>query len=207
MIKTTVDFAFIRIWILEAASKNTGTEMKLTKLFAVAMLALLSLPLFAQETHTNFQPGRNIQLGVGYGLPYGGILGVGVDMYVFEKLALSLGFGSFVNSAGFEAGLKYQLGNMQSQWRPEAILLYGTNGILPSDDVISQTEVYNGISAGLGTQAMFGKKRQHGLDAGVTYVVTSGLYQRLKELEDYDLETSSPLGFYLGYRFAFELKY
>lgn len=172
------------------------------------MLALLILPLFGQDNQTYFQPGRNINLGVGYGLPYGGVLGLGVDMYVFEKLALSLGIGSFVNSAGFEAGLKYQLGSMQSQWRPEAILLYGTNGILlPDSDTVSQTEVYNGISAGLGTQAMFGQKRQHGLDAGLTYVISSGLYKRLEELEGYDLKPSSRLGFYLGYRFAFELKY
>ncbi len=181
--------------------------MNLTKICVVILLALLTLPLFAQELEYRFQPGRNINLGAGYGLPYGG-LGFGMDMYVFEKLAVNLGIGSLGHSAGFEAGLKYLLGDLHSQWRPEATLLYGVNGLLPADDdEVSQTEVYNGITAGLGVQAMFGKNRRHGLDAGATYVVSSGLYKRLEELEGYEFELNSRLGFYLGYRFAFELKY
>lgn len=182
--------------------------MKLKKIYLLTLLTLLMLPFFAQDMEDYpFQPGRHINIGAGYGLPYGGV-GFGMDMYVFEKLAVNLGIGSLGQSAGFEAGLKYLLGDLQSQWRPQAILLYGVNGLLPADnDEVSQTEVYNGLSAGLGVQGMFGKKRRHGLDAGATYVVSSGLYKRLEELEGYEFKFSSRFGFYLGYRFAFELKY
>jgi len=54
---------------------------------------------------------------------------------------------------------------------------------------------------------MFGKKRRHGLDFGVTYVISSGLFKRLEELEGYELGASSRFGFYLGYRYAFQFLY
>ncbi len=177
------------------------------KIVVLLAIALLSGLCAAQEKSSTFQPGRYGTLGLGYGLPYGGY-GLSVDMYVFEPLALTVSIGSFIQSAGLEVGVKYLHGDASKLWRPQVILLYGVNGLLPSDTTsVEQTEVFNGITAGLGSQFMFGKKRRHGLDLGLTYVVSSALYKRLEELEGYEFDVSSRLGFYLGYRFAFEFRY
>ncbi len=177
------------------------------KLCAIFLLALLFGLCAAQESEFTFQPGRYGTLGFGYGIPYGGY-GFSADMYIFDQLALTVDVGSFLYAAGYELGLKYLHGDASKLWRPQAILLYGVNGIIPYTNAdVNQTEVFNGFTAGLGCQLMFGKKRKHGLDAGATFIVSSGLYKRLEELEGYDFDVSSRLGFYLGYRYAFQFLY
>ncbi|HNU53528.1 MAG TPA: hypothetical protein PLK21_02985 [Candidatus Syntrophosphaera sp.] len=182
-----------------------------SKKTCVLLLALLLASLCAaqEQPDFSFQPGRYGTLGFGYGLPYGGY-GFSADMYIFDQLALTVDAGTLLYAAGYELGLKYLHGNAGKLWRPQAILLYGVNGIIPynfSNTEVVQTEVYNGFTAGLGSQFMFGKKRRHGLDFGVTYVISSGLFKRLEELEGYELGASSRFGFYLGYRYAFQFLY
>ncbi|MDD4223999.1 MAG: hypothetical protein PHD87_05375 [Candidatus Cloacimonetes bacterium] len=180
------------------------------KICALIFLLLLAGLCAAQEQpDLTFQPGRYGTLGFGYGIPYGGY-GFSADMYVFDQLALTVDVGTFLYAAGYELGLKYLYGNAGSLARPQAIVLYGVNGIIPYDypnAEVTQTEVYNGFTADLGCQFMFGKTRRHGLDAGITCVLSSGLYKRLEELEGYDFDVSSRLGAYLGYRFAFQFLY
>jgi hypothetical protein len=157
-----------------------------------------------------FSPGKQGTLGVGYGFPYGGY-GFSADLYFLDNLALSVGVGTFLYSAGYELGVKYLHGTSQKTWRPQAMILYGINGIIIADSTYigNIREAYPGFTIGVGSQFMFGQKKKHGLDVGVTYVLSSGLYKRLKELEDMQifLESSSRFGFYLGYRYAFEFKY
>ena len=182
-----------------------------SKKTCVLLLALLLASLCAaqEQPDFSFQPGRYGTLGFGYGLPYGGY-GFNADMYIFDQLALTVDVGTLLYAAGYELGIKYLHGNAGKLWRPQAILLYGVNGIIPynfSNTEVVQTEVYNGFTAGLGSQFMFGKKRRHGLDFGVTYVISSGLFKRLEELAGYELGASSRFGFYLGYRYAFQFLY
>ena len=177
------------------------------KLCLLVLSTLLACLCAAQEQGVPFQPGRRGTLGFGYGIPYGGY-GFSVDMYVFDQVALTVDVGTYLHAAGYELGIKYLQGNAGSLWRPQAVLLYGVNGIIPyTNPDVAQTEVFNGITAGLGSQFMFGQKRKHGLDVGATFVVSSGLFKRLEELSGYEFDVSSRLGFYLGYRYAFEFLY
>lgn len=177
------------------------------KIILLLLIALLFGICAAQEQGPAFQPGRYGTVGLGYGIPYGGY-GFSVDMYVFEPLALTVDIGSFIQSAGLEVGVKYLHGDASKLCRPQVVILYGVNGLLTNDyPGVAQTEVFNGITAGLGSQFMFGKTHRHGLDIGLTYVISSGLYKRLEELEGYEFDISSRLGFYLGYRFAFQFLY
>ena len=175
----------------------------------ILLLLLAGLCAAQEQPDLTFQPGRYGTLGFGYGIPYGGY-GFSADMYLFDQIALTVDAGTFLYAAGYELGVKYLLGNSNSLARPQAIILYGVNGIIPynyPNAGVTQTEVFNGFTTGLGCQLMFGQKRQHGLDAGVTYVISSGIYKRLEELEGYELNVSSRLGFYLGYRYAFQFLY
>ena len=176
----------------------------------VLAFALLSY-CYAQSDLIGYgtPPSKKGGLGVGYGFPYGG-LGLAADVYFLDNMAFTLAVGTLGYTAGYEIGAKYLLGSSQKTWRPEAILLYGVNGVIVADGTAigDIREAYLGLTAGAGSQFMFGKSKKHGFDAGVTYVISSGMYKRIKELEDLSvyLETSSRFGFYLGYRFAFDFK-
>lgn len=153
---------------------------------------------------------RSGSLGLGYGLPYGG-LGVNADVYIFEPVALTVGVGSFGYTAGYEIGAKYFYGPPQKTWRPQAVLLYGINSVLiaemdPEPDI---REAFMGFSIGIGSQFMFGKAKKHGFDIDVFYVLSSGVFDRIKELDElgYQFEDMTRFKFSLGYRYAFDLKF
>lgn len=154
-------------------------------------------------------PGKKGSIGVGYGIPYGG-LGVNGDIYFGDNLALTVGIGSFGYTAGYELGAKYFYGSPEKTWRPTAVVLYGINGVLMLEGVTQDIrEAFNGISAGIGSQFMFGKSKHHGFDLGVLYILTSGVFKRMEELEDdgYSFAKTNRFSYYLGYRYAFNLKF
>lgn len=157
-----------------------------------------------------YSPDKKGSLGLGFGTPYGG-LGINADVYFFDSVALSAGVGSFGYTAGYELGIKYFYGSSQKTWRPQLLLFYGINGIIlvdrdPEEDI---REAFPGFTIGLGSQFMFGKKRQHGFDIGVLYVLSSGMFKRMDELEqqNYLFEEVNRFKFSLGYRYAFDFKY
>lgn len=180
--------------------------------FTIAIMLLLGTLAFAQDDWfgDSSTPGRSGSLGLGFGLPYGG-LGFNADVYVFDPVALTVGIGSFGYTAGYEVGAKYFYGSPQKTWRPQAVLLYGINGIIiaerdPEPDI---REAFMGFSIGVGSQFMFGKEKRHGFDFDVLYVLSSGMFKRRDELEEqgYQFEEISRFKLSLGYRYAFDLKF
>jgi len=184
------------------------------KFFGLILLVLLAaLPLWAEEVEAPPEPfmARSGSIGLGYGIPYGGKLGVNADVYFFDAAALTVGFGSYGHTAGYALGLKYLHGSSRDLWRPQALLLYGVNKALtirrvPEGDLF---ESHSGFTLGLGSQFMFGKARRHGFDADLLVVVTSTAFKRLDELEEqgYNISGVSRFSFSLGYRYAFDVKF
>jgi hypothetical protein len=184
-----------------------------TGYFAITLVFLLTaLCCQAQSTDPEQYTFSNKRacLGAGYGIPYGG-MGLAVDMYFFDSVALSAGVGSYGYAPGWEIGLKYLYGSSQKTWRPTALLIFGINGAInyprePEDDI---REACTGFTAGLGSQFMFGKKKQHGFDIGILYIVSSGVFKRIEywEGQGYHFQDYSRVSPFLGYRFAFDLKY
>jgi hypothetical protein len=187
------------------------------RFLAAALLLLLPAALcHAQGMEIGMMTERrtNATVGLGFGIPYGG-LGVSSDVFLLESGAVTIGIGSFGYTLGRELGIKYLYGSRDRLWSPEAALYYGTNGILVSDipNVLEVKESYLGFTAGIGSRFMFGRKRQHGLDLDLLYIVSSGLFKRVDDLNAY-LETygyrindSGRWKFSLGYRYSFDLKF
>lgn len=185
--------------------------LKKLTLSLVLILVLVALcPAQDVLGDMSYTPDKKGSLGLGFGIPYGG-LGINADVYFFDSVALSAGVGSFGYTAGYELGIKYFYGSSQKTWRPQAVLFYGINGIIlverdPEEDI---REAFPGFTVGLGSQFMFGRKKRHGFDIDVLYVLSSGMFKRMDELEQlgYQFEEVSRLKFSLGYRFAFDIKY
>lgn len=185
--------------------------MKTSILLALALL--LAAPGLAQNALESLapSPGRSGSLGLGYGIPYGGKLGVNADVYFFDAAALTAGIGSYGYTAGYAVGAKYFHGSPQKFWRPQALLVYGINRVLVvQDSVAGDThEPFSGFTLGLGSQFMFGQARRHGFDVDLLYVVSSGIYRRLEDLEQqgYSVPSVGRFSFSVGYRYAFDLKF
>ncbi len=186
--------------------------MNLRTSLLLLLAVLLAAPCFGQNGEVDLAPplARRGGLGLGYGVPYGG-LGLNADISVFDALAVTAGVGSYGHSAGYAVGVKYLHGSPLKTWRPQAILLYGINRVLVLKDPVAgdRGEAFTGFTAGLGSQLMFGKAKRHGLDFDVLFLISSGFYKRIQELEEqgYTISNSSRFTFSLGYRYSFDLKF
>ncbi|MDP2174040.1 MAG: hypothetical protein Q8M98_05330 [Candidatus Cloacimonadaceae bacterium] len=152
------------------------------------------------------QIASNGSLGFGFGLPYGG-LGFNADLNLLEHLALTAGIGTFGYVSGYELGLKGFLFPLKSNWRPQITLLYGINGMVLIDIPAGADikEAYRGFTVGAGSRWMFGDRRNHGMDFDILYVINSGMFERIDELEEQGYVFTKVNRFTLsfGYRYAF----
>lgn len=184
--------------------------MQRKRMILSLLTAILVTLCFAQAAPDfGASPAKKGSIGIGYGIPYGG-LGVNGDVFFGDNLALTVGIGSFGYTAGYELGAKYFYGSPAKTWRPLAVVLYGINGVLMLEGETQDIrEAFSGISAGLGSQFLFGKNKHHGFDLGVLYILTSGVFKRMEELEDdgYSFADTNRFSCYLGYRYAFNLKF
>ncbi|MDZ4183183.1 MAG: hypothetical protein U1B83_09920 [Candidatus Cloacimonadaceae bacterium] len=145
-------------------------------------------------------------LGFGYGLPYGG-LGFNADMNLMEYLAITAGIGTFGYTTGYEIGLKSWLLPRESNFRPQFTMLYGINGLVLIDIPVGADirEAYRGFTAGAGGRWMFGDRMNHGMDFDILYVISSGMFDRIDELEEqgYSFTKINRWKISFGYRYAF----
>lgn len=175
------------------------------------LAALLAENAFAQELPADVlaAPAKRGSIGLGWGLPYGG-LGVNADVCFFDVAALTAGVGSFGRAAGFSVGGKYFHGSPNKTWRPQIALLYGVNKVLVIEDEVAgdRTEAFRGFTVGLGSQFMFGKAKKHGFDLDLLYIVSSGVFQRVEDLEQqgYQIGSINRFTFSLGYRYALDFQ-
>lgn len=163
------------------------------------ILSFLMLPALADEPR---KPESG--LGLGLGIPYGGF-GLNLAHTLTDKVDLSLGFGTLFEPA-WAAGVRFYPQPGDSGVRLSA--LYGTNAVLSTVECggyycESEYEQFQGFNVGIG----WGQRgRSSGWDFDVLLVVTSGIDDRIDELEEQGYEPeyeSSGVEFSFGYHWAF----
>ncbi len=176
--------------------------MKRVYVIAIIIL-LLSSVLWAQETVPPSDELKRNSIGLGFGIPYGG-LGVNLDLNIIQNLNLSAGVGhTMLEGFGYNAGLKYFLCSAEKKYRPKVSAYYGINSIIETDyedSGESKTESFTGFSFGVGLQIMLGKNKIHGFDYGIIFIATSD-YE--KHYEEAHLDELSRVSISFGYRFSF----
>jgi hypothetical protein len=148
----------------------------------------------------------NFGIGLGIGIPYG-MFGVNAEYYLIDNLSISAGLGTtLLAGVGYDVGVQYYFGNKRNGWIPRISAHYGTNGVLQTKTVsYEEGESFDGFSAGIGLKNVRGNSSWV---IDLFYVVTSGIFDRIDELEAQGYEEVSTygpenIGVGVGYSYRF----
>jgi hypothetical protein len=114
---------------------------------------------FAEVVH-------KLDFGVGFGLDYGGLLGVQIGFAPVKHLTLFAAGGYYIFQFGYQVGIKglFIPKTSTKAFRPFLKAMYGTNSIITVEGTEQYDEVYSGMTLGFGMEFRFGQKKQNGLD-------------------------------------------
>jgi hypothetical protein len=127
--------------------------------------------------------------GLGIGVPFGG-LGANVEYMFAENFAANLGLGLSLSGIAMNGGARVYFAPRKGNLRPMFDVYFGNNLLL-----LNSTSF--GLNIGAGFKAMFDKRKKHGLEIELIYVLTStGLYS-------YQTNSNSRVGFSIGLRKGF----
>lgn len=149
-------------------------------------------------------------LGVGLGIPYGGVFGVAYNHTVTDSLDLTASIGSAYGT-GWNLGGKYFFGDGEDGFRVSAF--YGTNGAVEVKECYysyyysscsEEVENFTGLTAGIG----WGHRAYaSGWNFDLMIVITSGVFDEVDRLEDEGYEdvsgNTSRVALSGGYHWAF----
>jgi len=102
----------------------------------------------------------DLSFGIGFGIPYGGLVGVNADYKITKKIDLTAGAG-----LGYGAGFKYHPLHSIQEFR--VTTFYGTNSSL-TNSATNEKETFSGFNIGIGYGSL---KNGWGFD--LIYIVTS----------------------------------
>lgn len=153
---------------------------------------------------------RKFDLGLGFGLDYGGFFGVKISGVPVDHLLV---FGSL----GYQpAGLGWNLGvaghlfpkTAKHGVRPYIKAMYGTNASSYVDGAPEYNEIFYGATLGLGVEFRFGRFKNNGINFDVNYPFRDeDFYDLLDELKaDPRIDVYSEPGaitISIGYHFEF----
>jgi hypothetical protein len=145
-------------------------------------------------------------LGVGLGMPYGGI-GVNANINLVPNLYLTAGLGTTVFAGvGYCAGARFFFTPANQSFRPRASAFFGITTIVEKEYPNGETddESYAGAVLGIGSQWMWGRTKSNGLDFDLLYIAYSEYEPEDLRAEGFiPVDESSDFKFSIGYRRAF----
>jgi len=152
-------------------------------------MALMALSSTGMAAGSNDQ--KDFSIGLGLGVPYGGVVGVNVAHAVTDQLELSGAVGAGLGETGWSAGGRFFFtpsSSGDSGFR--ASLLYGTNAYLEvmecesngfSSSCENEFSSYEGLNLGLGWGHRAGES---GWNFDLIVILTSDVYDEVDRLED-----------------------
>jgi len=175
----------------------------------ILMLAIVcTLPAlsFGQEFVMERPTPKKNSVGLGLGIPYGGV-GVNLNVNLVSNLYFTAGVGTTVlASAAYCVGVKYFFTPAPRSFRPRASAYYGITTIVEKQYPQGKTEddTYAGIVLGRGSQWMWGQSRSNGFDFDLLYIAQSNFDPDELRAEGF-IPAREPGDFKIsiGYRHAF----
>ena len=117
--------------------------------------------------------GKIGSVGFGYGIPFGGVIGINGELNLLPFLSFNVAGGTTIFAGfGYDFGIKAYFRKPGPIWRPRASVFYGTNAIWIEDFGDPNNQNYSGITVGLGQRL---QRQGHGIDLDLMYIVTSEL--------------------------------
>jgi hypothetical protein len=155
-----------------------------------------------------------LDIGLGYGIDYGGFVGLKVAYVPLSRLSIFASIGNYFPAIGWNTGVTFYIIEKTNKniFRPFFSLSYGLNTYLHITYGYSDGETfgyYNGyysaFGLGGGTEIRFGKSRENGLNIYLGFIFPNEqLYNDLEsKINSYvtHKEESSPVVISLGYHF------
>ena len=152
---------------------NSKTMNKI-KIVLTAGILLFTLCANAQDRNLSSLQGKS-SLGIGVGLPYGGI-GARFGTNLVNGLNLFGGVGYQISGIGFNAGLRQdvELGGLTQMYFTG---MYGTNAAIKVSGLPEYDKLYMGATLGMGLKFNSRSKEGNYWDAGLVIPLRSSQYK------------------------------
>lgn len=153
---------------------------------------------------------RNVDIGAGFGLDYGGIIGVKIEYIPLSHLGIFASGGALLSGFGWQLGaIGYFIKKTNKRtFRPYVKFMFGTNASIYVMDMEELNKIYLGPSFGLGMEFRFGRAKKSGVNADLNFPIRSQEYK--DDWEDLKnnpaveiLSEPLPFTFSVGYHFEF----
>lgn len=151
---------------------------------------------------------RNMfDVGFGFGLDYGGLIGAKVSFVPIKYLAIFVSGGYHLVAFGWQVGVTgYILPKITAKrFRPYGKFMFGTNRAILVEDNSDLSKNYLGPTFGVGIEMRFGRSAKHGLNIDLNFPISSQEFkddlQYLKDSPMYDITDPLPIAFSIGYHF------
>ncbi len=155
-----------------------------------------------------------LDLGFGWGINYGGFLGLKVSFVPISRIALFGAIGTYFSKIGWNTGINLYILEKSDKniFRPYLNASYGVNGYLHIQYGYSEgmtfgnyDAFYNSFSLGVGTEVRYGKSRNNGPNIHIGYIFPNDKMQNdLKSTQSAYItykEQSNAIIFSIGYHF------
>lgn len=153
---------------------------------------------------------HSVDLGIGFGLDYGGLIGVKLAYILpFPHISIFGSAGAQLLGFGWNVGTTFHILPQSDKFvfRPNLKIMYGINR---STKVIGASEydkMFTGITPGIGLEFMFGRKKANGFDFDLNFPIGSTEFNDQIEKMENDPRISSvtmiPFAISLGYHHEF----
>jgi hypothetical protein len=151
-----------------------------------------------------------MDLGVGLGLDYGGIVGLNIAVIPIPYVSIFAAAGWEIVSLGWNVGAKIHIIPQTSKhiFRMNLKVMYGVNGATTVIGASEYDKVFLGVTPGVGLEFMFGRTKSNGFDFDLNFPIHGKDFQdQLDRMENDPIvgSVSAPLpfAFSLGYHHEF----
>jgi hypothetical protein len=149
-------------------------------------------------------------LGFGFGLDYGGLLGVKFAYLPIPNLSVFAAGGYYLFAFSWNTGVTWHILPSTSRYtlRPNIKIMYGVNGGTMVDGASEYNKLFYGFTPGAGLEIMFGKKKKNGIDFDLNFPIHGqDFYNQLDKMENDPRLTGvnkpPPVAFSLGFHHEF----
>ncbi|MEI7661238.1 MAG: hypothetical protein WCK34_03530 [Bacteroidota bacterium] len=162
-----------------------------------------------QKTAANRNERHQADLGIGFGLDYGGLLGLKIAYLPIPYFSVFAAGGYYLFGFGWNTGVTIHILPSTSRYavRPNIKIMYGVNGGTMVVGASAYNKVFYGFAPGAGLEFRFGPHKKNGLDLDINYPIHGPDFQ--EQIDKINRETTAhvkqplPVTFSIGFHHAF----
>jgi len=151
-----------------------------------------------------------VDLGIGFGLDYGGLAGIKIAYLPIPCVSVFASGGYYLFGFGWNAGATWHILPSTSRYtlRPNIKIMYGVNGGTMVASADEYNKMFYGVTPGAGLEIMFGKRKKNGIDFDLNFPIHgSDFFDQINAMKAdknlADVTTPSPVAFSIGYHHEF----